>query len=158
MGLGTRSAPIGLGGLTTTTMAVVAQRNARKLRKILMQLSARERRKVLSERPGPRQHARVAALEARLARHAAEKKAMKMRMTEAGGFAAATLGGGFLDSKVPITFMDGAINWGHLFLATGAVLLFFSKGTAQEFGSGLLYGGAAPVLRDLGTKIAERVG
>lgn len=94
--------------------------------------------------------------EAKLARQRAQSKATKMRLVEGGGFVVAALGGGFLDSKVPIKFMDGAINWGHLFLGIGAVLLVASKGMSQEFGSGLLYGGAAPVLRDIGGKIAER--
>lgn len=97
---------------------------------------------------------RAERLEAKLDKQRAQKKAFKMRMYEAGAFAGTALAVGLLDTRFPITFFEGRINWGHIALIAGAAMLFLGKGMTQELGSGALYAGAAPLLRDLGARLA----
>lgn len=100
---------------------------------------------------------KIEKLEVKEEKRKAQNKAAKLRMVEMVSYAGGSLGAGYLLTKKPelASFGPGGkLSLDLLMAVGGGLLTFMGKGSMREVGSGLLYAGAAPMLRGAGAKAA----
>lgn len=101
---------------------------------------------------------KVEKLEEREEKRKAKSKAAKLRFVEMASFGGASLGASYLMTKKPELAAFGPgnkLSLDLLMVLGGGALAFMGKGSMREVGSGLLYAGAAPLLRGAGAKAAQ---